>query len=226
MAEAKFVPLAGIRQYPVYGEDEMKRRAAAFYDDMRRRRTVRHFSNKPVPREIIEHCIMTAGTAPNGANKQPWHFVAVSDLATKQRIREAAEAEERAFYSGRAPEDWLDALRPFQTDWHKPFLETAPHLIAIFAQSFTFDQEGEKMKHYYVQESVGIATGMLIAAVHHAGLASLTHTPSPMNFLNEILQRPKWERPYLLLVVGYPAADAQVPDISKKPLAEIASFIE
>ncbi len=226
MEEAKFVPLTQFRRYPVYDEAEMQRRAAAFYEDMQQRRTVRHFAERPVPRDIIEHCILTAGTAPNGANKQPWHFVAVSDPATKKRIREAAEAEERAFYGGRAPDEWLEALRPFQTDWHKPFLEHAPYLIAIFAQSFTYDQEGEKMKHYYVQESVGIATGMLIAAVHHAGLASLTHTPSPMNFLNEILGRPKWERPYLLLVVGYPAEDAQVPDISKKPLVEIATFME
>lgn len=226
MDEGKFVPLAQFRHYPVYDEAEMKQRAAAFYDDLKRRRTVRHFAERAVPREIIEHCILTAGTAPNGANKQPWHFVAVSDPATKRRVREAAEAEERAFYGGRAPDEWLEALRPFQTNWQKPFLETAPYLIAIFAQSFTYDQEGEKMRHYYVQESVGIATGMLITAVHHAGLASLTHTPSPMNFLNEILGRPKWERPYLLLVVGYPAEDAQVPDISKKPLSEIATFVE
>jgi len=223
MAEGDFIPLAQYQEYPLA---EMKQRAAEFYEDMKRRRTVRHFSDRPVLREIIEHCILTAGTAPNGANKQPWRFVAVSNVATKRHIREAAEAEERTFYGGRAPEEWLDALRPFHTDWHKPFLETAPYLIAIFAQSFTFDQEGEKMKHYYVQESVGIATGLLIAAIHHAGLVSLTHTPSPMNFLNEILGRPKWERPYLLLVVGYPAEDAQVPDISKKSLAEIATFIE
>lgn len=224
MEEEKFVPLAQFRQYPVYEEDEMQRRAAAFYEEMRRRRSVRHFSDKPVPREVIAHCLLTAGTAPNGANKQPWHFVAVSDAATKRRIREAAEAEEQAFYGGRAPEDWLNALRPFQTDWRKPFLETAPYLIAIFAQSFAYEHE-EKVKHYYVQESVGIATGMLITALHQAGLASLTHTPSPMNFLNEILGRPKWERPFLLLVVGYPAEDAQVPALSKKSLAEIATFI-
>lgn len=225
MEETKFIPLARFRQYPVYEEAEMQRRAAAFYQEMRQRRSVRHFSERPVPRDVIVHCILTAGTAPNGANKQPWHFVAVSDLGTKRRIRQAAEEEERAFYGERAPEEWLDALRPFQTDWRKPFLETAPCLIAIFAQSFSYDEEGEKIRHYYVQESVGIATGMLITAVHQAGLACLTHTPSPMNFLNEILVRPKWERPYLLLVVGYPAEDTQVPDINKKSLAEIATFI-
>ncbi len=226
MDEAKIVPLSQFREYPVYAEAEMKRQAAAFYAEMRRRRSVRHFSDRPVPREIIERCILAAGTAPNGANRQPWHFVAVSDPATKRRIREAAEEEERAFYGGRAPEEWLEALQPLQTDWRKPFLETAPYLIAIFAQSFAYDEAGNKVKHYYVQESVGIATGVLITAVHHAGLASLTHTPSPMNFLNEILDRPKWERPFLLLVVGYPAENAQVPDISKKPLAEIATFVE
>jgi iodotyrosine deiodinase len=169
--------------------------------------------------------LLAAGTAPNGANMQPWHFVVVGDPAIKQRIREAAEAEERAFYEERAPMEWLQALEPFDTDWNKPFLATAPYLIVIFAQSFTYDERERKVKHYYVTESVGIATGMLITAVHHAGLVSLTHTPSPMKFLNEICGRPEHERPYLILVVGYPTPDAEVPNITKKSLNEIATFL-
>lgn len=217
------LPLVDYREYPV---DEMQRRAEAFYAEMRRRRSVRDFSSRPVPRAIIENCLRAAGTAPNGANRQPWHFVAVSDPATKRRIREAAEAEERDFYSGRAPQAWRDALAPLGTDANKPFLETAPYLIAIFAQSYGVTADGEKIKHYYVTESVGIATGFLIAALHHAGLATLTHTPSPMGFLNDILMRPEHERPFLLLVVGYPAEDAHVPAITKKTLAEIVTFVE
>lgn len=222
MKEAKFIPLS---QYQMYSVDEMKQRAADFYAEMQRRRTVRHFSDRPVSHEVIVDCLRTAGTAPNGANMQPWHFVVVSEPAIKKQIREAAEAEEREFYERRAPDDWLAALAPLGTDADKPFLETAPCLIAIFAQSYSLDEAGEKVKHYYVQESVGIATGLLIAAIHHAGLVSLTHTPSPMKFLNEILGRPAWERPFLLLVVGYPAVDAQVPAIAKKPLSEIATFL-
>lgn len=176
-------------------------------------------------REVIEQCLLTAGGAPSGANLQPWHFVVVSDLAVKRRIREAAEEEEREFYAHRAPQEWLDALAPLGTDANKPFLETAPYLIAIFAQSYGVLPDGRKVKNYYVQESVGIATGMLITAVHVAGLASLTHTPSPMGFLNAILNRPTNEKPFLLLVVGHPADDAIVPDITKKPLAEIATFL-
>lgn len=217
----KFVPL---RQYREYQVEEMIARSEAFYEEIRQRRTVRMFSDRPVPREIIENCLLAAGTAPNGANMQPWHFVVVGDPALKKRLREAAEAEERAFYEERAPMEWLQALEPFDTDWHKPFLETAPYLIVIFAQNFSYDASGRKIKHYYVTESVGIATGMLITAVHHAGLASLTHTPSPMKFLNEICGRPEYERPFLILVVGYPADDAQVPDIGKKSLAEISTF--
>lgn len=218
---AELTPLDQYREYPVA---EMEQRAAGFYADVRRRRSVRHFSDRHVPRSIIENCLRAAGTAPNGANLQPWHFVVVSDPAVKKKIREAAEAEEREFYERRAPEDWLEALAPLGTDADKPFLETAPYLIAIFAQSYSLDRAGQKVKHYYVQESVGIATGMLITAVHHAGLVSLTHTPSPMKFLNEILERPARERPFLLLVVGYPAEDAHVPVITKKPLAAIATF--
>jgi iodotyrosine deiodinase len=217
-----FIPLVHYREYPI---EEMQRRAADFYADMNRRRTVRNFSDRPVPRDIIENCLRAASTAPSGANMQPWFFVVVSDPAIKRRIREAAEAEEREFYSRRAPQDWLDDLEHLGTDWQKPFLETAPYLIAIFAQSSGVKPDGSKRKHYYVTESVGIATGLLIAAVHHAGLVSLTHTPSPMTFLSEILERPDNERPFLLLVVGYPADDAQVPDIQRKTLNEIATFI-
>lgn len=216
-------PLVDYEEYPV---EEMQRRAEAFYSEMRRRRSVRDFSARPVPRTIIETCLRTAGTAPNGANMQPWHFVVVSDPLTKRRIREAAEAEERAFYGGRAPQAWRAALAPLGTDANKPFLETAPYLIAIFAQSYGLTASGEKIKHYYVTESVGIATGFLIAALHHAGLATLTHTPSPMAFLNTILGRPDHERPFLLLVVGYPAEDARVPAITKKTLTEIVTFVE
>lgn len=223
MYEARFVPHSAFQEYP---EGVMRERAAAFYAEIRRRRTVRDFSDRPVSRDIIETCLLAAGTAPNGANLQPWHFVVVSDPAVKRRIRAAAELEEREFYHHRAPQEWLDALGPLGTDEHKPFLETAPFLIAIFAQSYGFLPDGRKVKHYYVSESVGIATGFLIAALHHAGLATLTHTPSPMGFLNEILGRPENERPYLLLVVGYPAENVQVPAITKKPLAEIATFVD
>lgn len=221
MDEHDFIPLH-FQEVPVA---EMRERAAAFYEAMRSRRTVRDFSDRPVPMEVIKDCLRMAGTAPNGANLQPWTFVVVSDPAVKSRIREAAEAEEREFYERRAPEEWLQALEPFATDDHKPYLETAPVLIAIFAQSYSLDAEGNRVKHYYVQESVGIATGFLIAALHMAGLATLTHTPSPMRFLNDILERPERERPFLLLVVGYPAEGARVPDIDKKALDEIAIFV-
>ena len=221
MAQAQFVPL-DFTEYPV---EEMARRAAEFCTEMRRRRSVRHFSDRPVPRTIIEDCLRTANSAPSGANKQPWHFVVVSDAETKRRIRIAAEAEERAFYEQRAPQEWLDDLAPLGTGPDKPFLETAPYLIAIFAQRYGLRPDGSKEQHYYVQESVGIATGMLIAALHHAGLAMLTHTPSPMSFLSEILGRPQNERPYLLLVVGYPAPEATVPALSKKPLEEVTTFV-
>jgi len=219
---ARFVPYD---QYQAYPEPEMLRRAAEFYADLRRRRTVREFDARPVPRGVIEDCLRAAGTAPSGANMQPWRFVVVTDPAIKGRLRALAEAEEREFYHGRAPQEWLDALAPLGTDEHKPFLETAPYLIAIFAQSYGVLPDGHRVKHYYAQESVGIATGLLIAALHHAGLATLTHTPSPMGFLNELLGRPENERPFLLLVVGYPAAGAQVPAITKKPLEEIATFV-
>ncbi len=203
----------------------MRARADAFHEEMRRRRTVRDFSDRPVPREVIESCLRAAATAPSGANMQPWHFVVVSDPEVKHRIRDGAEAEEREFYETRASQEWLAALAPLGTDAEKPFLETAPYLIAIFAQNYGLLPDGRRVKHYYASESVGIATGILIAAIHNAGLASLTHTPSPMGFLNDILDRPSNERPYLLLVVGYPADDATVPVISKRPFEEIATFV-
>ncbi len=222
MTEPRYLPLTSYREYPV---DEMAQRAWAFFEDLGRRRTVREFSDRPVSRDIIEHCLLAAGTAPSGANLQPWHFVAVSDPELKQKIRIAAEEEEREFYSGRAPQEWLDALAPLGTDEDKPFLETAPYLIAVFTQRYGLLPDGGQVKHYYATESVGIATGLLITAVHNAGLASLTHTPSPMGFLNTLLDRPENERPFLLLVVGYPAEGAKVPDISRKPLNKIATFL-
>lgn len=223
MKEAERLPLATYREYPPY---EMASRAAAFAAEMRRRRTVRDFSPRPVARDVIAACLAAACTAPSGANMQPWHFVAVGDPVTKRRIRLGAEEEERAFYGGRATEEWLEALAPLGTDANKPFLEMAPWLIIIFAQSHGLAADGRKLKHYYVQESVGIATGMLITALHHAGLATLTHTPSPMKFLNDILGRPAHERPYLVLVAGYPAEDARVPAITKKQADEVVTFIE
>lgn len=223
MADAKTVPLGSYREY---APDEMQARAQDFYEHVNQRRTVRDFSNKPVPREIIEYAIRAAGTAPNGANLQPWHFAAVSNPDIKREIRLAAEKEEYEFYNGRAPEDWLDALAHLGTDAQKPFLETAPWLIGVFGQSFGYDVNGDKTKHYYVTESVGIATGLLITALHNVGLATLTHTPSPMRFLNEIMRRPDNERAFVLLVLGYPAADVRVPDIQRKPLEAISSFLE
>lgn len=192
---------------------------------MRERRTVRSFSPRPIPEGVLEECLRAAGSAPSGANRQPWHFCVVRAPEVKARIRQAAEVEEAAFYSGRAPEEWLSALAPLGTDQHKPFLEQAPALVVIFAENHGLGPDGEKTKNYYVSESVGIATGILIAALHCSGLACLTHTPSPMGFLRDILRRPASERAYLILVVGYPAEGAEVPDISRKPLHDIASFI-
>ncbi len=222
MKKPKFVPLA---QYSEYPAGEMQERAADFYEEIKQRRTVRDFSEKPVPKEIIKKCLLAAGTAPSGANKQPWHFAVISDPEIKKKIREAAEKEEEAFYSGRAPDEWLEALAPLGTDASKPFLERAPYLIVIFAQSHEVSEDDKTVKNYYVQESVGIATGVLITAIHHAGLVSLTHTPSPMGFLNKILKRPANERAYLILVIGYPEENTKVPDIRKKSLNEIATFI-
>jgi nitroreductase len=221
MAEARFIPLPAYREYAVA---DMRDRARRFHEELERRRSVRDFSSRAVPREIIDDCLRAAGTAPSGANRQPWHFVVVSGAQTKRRIREAAEAEEREFYQRRAPDEWLQALAPLGTDADKPFLEEAPYLIAVFAQKYGRREDGSRLKHYYPQESVGLATGILITALHHAGLATLTHTPSPMGFLNEILDRPKGERPFLLLVTGYPAKDAKVPDIRRKSLREFVTY--
>lgn len=222
MPKAVFQPLSSYIEYPIH---EMEERAIEFRENMQRRRTVRQFSNRPVSRKVIEECLLTAGSAPNGANLQPWHFVVVSDPRVKHEIRIAAEQEENEFYNRRAPQEWLDALSVIGTDEHKPFLETAPYLIVIFAKNHSHLSDGRRVKNYYVNESVGIATGFLITAIHNAGLVSLTHTPSPMGFLNEILNIPPSEKPFLILVVGYPAEDAQVPNIEKKSLQEIATFI-
>ncbi|MDC1307047.1 nitroreductase family protein [Pseudomonadales bacterium] len=211
--------------FPILDEDQMRQRSRDFFEAAQRRRSIRQFSDRPVPREIIEQCLLTAGTAPSGANTQPWYFAVVESPDIKRQIRAAAEKEEQAFYAHKAPQDWLDALAPLGTDADKPFLETAPYLIAVFQQRYGEAVDGSRVKHYYATESVGIATGMLVTALHHAGLACLTHTPSPMGFLNQILGRPKAERPFVLLVVGFPAIDAMVPDIQKKTLAEIASFL-
>ncbi|MEO7916933.1 MAG: nitroreductase family protein [Dokdonella sp.] len=222
MTAADTIALPEMRNF---SDAERITRARAFADFLDRRRTVRDYSDRDVPRELIEQCLRAAGTAPSGANQQPWRFVAVQDADVKSRIRVAAETEEREFYTRRAPEDWLQALAALGTDADKPFLETAPWLIAVFYERFGLDEHGKKQKRYYPHESVGIATGMLIAALHDAGLSSLTHTPSPMGFLNEILGRPKNEMPYLLLVVGHAAAECRVPNVHRFPLQQIASFI-
>ena len=222
MTKAIFQPLSSYIEYPIA---EMRQRAISFREHMQRRRTVRHFSDRPVPREIIEECLLTAGTAPNGANLQPWHFVVISDPKVKHEIRVAAEEEEKEFYNRRAPQEWLEALAPLGTDANKSFLETAPYLIAIFGKNHSELPDGRKVKNYYVNESVGIATGMLITAIHNAGLVSLTHTPSPMGFLNQILNVPSDEKPFLLLVTGFPADEAEVPVIQKKRLEEFITFI-
>lgn len=224
MSSYESVPLPDFEELPL---EEMRRNAGQFYELIRKRHTVRDFSDRPVPRDIIETCLRAAGAAPNGANLQPWHFVVVGDPELKRKIREGAEEEERQFYAGRAGQDWLDALAPIGTDANKPFLETAPWLIGIFGQRKSQDDKGRSHKNYYVPESVGIATGMLLTALHCAGLATLTHTPSPMNFLNQLMGRPESDKPYILLVVGYPAEDAKVPKhaLLKKPLDEIATFL-
>lgn len=217
---AGFIPLRSYCEYPVA---EMVTRSREFTDELKRRRTVRQFSDRRVPREVIESCIEAAGTAPSGAHQQPWHFVVISDTETKRAIRAAAEKAETKFYAS-APADWLAALEPLGTDEHKPYLEAAPYLIAVFARRYGLGDDGMRRTHYYVMESVGIATGFLLAALHHAGLATLTHTPSPMAFLTRILGRPENERPVMLVVAGYPASDARVPDIQRKPLSDIVTF--
>lgn len=204
--------------------EQNQNNAEEFHQHIAKRRTVRDFAETAIPPGVIESCLLAAGTAPNGANLQPWHFAVAQSPKIKAAIRQAAEAEEKEFYDNRAPKEWLDALSHLGTDADKPFLETAPALIAIFQKSREIDHQGNLSKTYYPKESVGIATGILITALHTAGLATLTHTPSPMNFLNQIFERPKDEKPFLLLVVGYPAKDCQVPDNTKKSLSEIATF--
>ena len=217
-----FISLPDYREYPAR---EMIQRVTHFREEMERRRTTRHFSDRPVSREVIEECIRTAGTAPSGAHQQPWHFVAISDAATKRRIRESAEEAERDFYAT-APAEWLAALAPLGTDAVKPYLESAPWLIVVFAERYGLSDSGDRHTHYYVQESVGIATGFLLAAIHQAGLVSLTHTPNPMDFLRDLLGRPTNERPMMIVVAGYPADDAKVPAIERKGIEEISTFME
>lgn len=221
MQEPVYEPLQ-FQDVPV---DEMEQRSRDFLGLMARRRTVRDYSDRPVPRQIIANAVRTAALAPSGANQQPWTFACIADPAIKTQIRIAAEDEEKTFYSGRAGEEWLGALRHLGTDWEKPFLQTAPWLIAIFGQRYGTGPDGEKVKHYYVPESVGIASGFLIAALHNAGLATLTHTPSPMGFLNQICGRPESEKAYILLVTGYPAEDCKVPVITKKTLDEVSVWM-
>ena len=218
MPEYQHIPYRPVRLAPAQAVEQ----GHAFYARMRERRSVRAFAADAVPRELIELAIRTAGTAPSGAHQQPWTFVVVTDPALKRAIRAGAEAEEREFYARRAPPEWLADLAPLGTDWRKPFLEIAPCLIVVFRHAWRPGAEGGRRKTYYSVESVGIATGVLIAALHTMGLATLTHTPSPMEFLNRILDRPEWERPFVLLPVGYPAPDATVPDLQRKELSEIA----
>ncbi len=216
----KFVPYRGIR----YTRGEMLQRSREFYNFMDKRRSVRSFSDKPVPPEVIDNIIKTASSAPSGAHKQPWTFCVVSDPALKKQIREAAEKEEYDNYHGRMSEEWLEDLQPFDTDWHKPFLEIASYLIVVFKKAYDIDEEGNKQKNYYVNESVGLASGFLLAAIHQAGLVSLTHTPSPMNFLQQLLKRPENERAFLLIPVGLPERGVQVPDLDRKPLEEVVVY--
>lgn len=214
---APFDPFTAYTEYP---PAEMLARSRAFAAEMQRRRTIRQFSDRPVARAVIDACLEAAGTAPSGANQQPWRFVVVRDAEIKRQIREAAEAEEKENYEHRFPEEWIRALEPFGTDWHKPYLETAPYLIVVLRIDYGIAAES-RIKHYYVHESVGIAVGFLLAALHVEGLATLVHTPSPMGFLARILDRPANERPFLLIPVGYPAPDAEVPELAKKPLDEV-----
>lgn len=217
MKELPFVPYRTNR----YELETMRRRGHDFLDELRGRRSIRHFSDEVVPRELVETAILAASTAPSGANKQPWKFVAINDPRLKHEIRVAAEEEERQFYERRATPEWLEDLRPLGTNWEKEFLDVVPWIVVVFAETYSI-VEGEKRKHYYVQESVGLACGLFIAALHRMGLCTLTHTPSPMGFLNRLLERPKNERPFILFPIGFPAPDATVPDIGKKSLEEVS----
>lgn len=219
-AAPSFMPFA----LPSLKADELSAKSQSLYREINQRRSCRYFASTPVPKEVIENLILTASSAPSGAHKQPWKFVAISNAEVKKEIRKAAEAEEKEFYENRGPESWLKDLAPLGTDWQKPFLEIAPWLIVIFKETYE-EQNGQKNKHYYVNESVGIAAGFLINAIHQCGLATLTHTPSPMNFLSDILKRPANEKPFLLMPVGYPAKDATVPNLKRKALEEVAVFV-
>lgn len=218
MSKFPFIPYQPTR----LSEEETSRRAVSFYEQMNQRRSVRDFSADPVPRELIEQAIRTASTAPSGAHRQPWRFVVVGDPEIKRKIRVAAEVEEKKSYESRMPDEWLQALAPIGTTWQKPFLETVPWIVVAFEELHGFDDQGNKRKNYYVRESTGLACGLFIAALHNMGLSTLTHTPSPMAFLRDILGRPKNERPYILFPVGYPADDAKVPDFGRKSLDEVA----
>ncbi len=220
--EHKFIPY----QTADFSEEESLQRSKAFYELMDKRRSIRHFSDKPVPKEVIENIIRTASSAPSGAHKQPWTFCAVSNPDIKKQMREAAEKEEYENYHGRMSDEWLEDLSPFNTDWNKPFIETVPWVIVVFKKSYDLDADGNKSKNYYVNESVGLAAGFLLAAIHNAGLCSLTHTPSPMNFLIKVLNRPVNEKPFLLIPVGYPAEDCQVPELERKGLKDMSVFYE
>ena len=220
MSEYPFIPY----RFECHPPEEMKRRAEEFYELMDRRRSIRDFSDEPVPKELIETAIRTASTAPSGAHRQPWRFVVVGDPKIKRKIRIAAEAEEKKSYEKRMPDEWLEALAPLGTTWEKPFLETVPWIVVAFEELYGFYPDGRKKKNYYVRESVGLACGLFIASLHTMGLCTLTHTPSPMGFLRDILGRPQNERPYILFPVGYPAADVQVPDITRKSLDEVILF--
>lgn len=212
-------------EYIRYSSDEMKSKSTQFLTNIKRRRTIREFSDSPIPFDVIANCVKAAATAPNGANKQPWHFVIISDSDVKRKIRKEAEKIEMEFYSRRASKEWLQDLKQFSTNWNKPFLESAPYLIAVFAEKYSLDENNRQEKNYYVMESVGMACGFLIAALHHCGVATLTHTPSPMNFLSELCNRPSNEKPYLLIVVGIPKDGVQIPDISKKSFEEVATIL-
>lgn len=222
MSDYKFKKLDTYIEYP---QNEMIERSLHFYSEMNRRRTVRTFSEREVPLEIIENCIKAAGTAPSGANMQPWHFVVVTDADIKKKIRFESENVEKDFYGGKASDEWIGALKPLDTNTEKPFLDKAPCLIVVFEKKYDELEDGTRIKHYYTKESIGIATGFLISALHNAGLVSLTYTPSPMGFLNDLLKRPVNEKPFLVLVAGYPETGTEVPDIKRKPLDIIASFI-
>jgi nitroreductase len=215
----------GLKEYNRIPENEMLVLSQIFYQKIQKRRSVREFSREKINIEIIYNCIKAANSAPSGANKQPWHYVVVTDEIIKSKIRIEAEKEERAFYGKKATDEWLKDLEPFETDENKPFLEDAPILIAIFEEKYSIDSQNVKHKNYYTKESVGISAGILITALHNSGLVTLTHTPSPMNFLNEILKRPLNEKPFLLLVVGYPAENTKVPDITRKSLDEIMTVL-